>query len=115
MHKHHRIDYVEFTVLDVGEAKQFYGAAFGWRFTDYGPGYAGIRGTRGEVGGLRQDAKVRTGGPLIVLYSTDLAASVKAVRAAGGRIVKKPFAFPGGKRFHFEDPSGNELAVWSDQ
>jgi len=115
MHKHHVIDYIEFTVLDVGAAKDFYTAAFGWGFTDYGPEYAGIQGPEGEVGGFRQAAEVRTGGPLVVLYSTDLAASVSAVRAAGGKVVQEPFAFPGGRRFHFVDPSGNELAVWSSE
>ena len=112
-HTHHAIDYVELTVCDVAAAKRFYAAAFGWQFTDYGLGYAGIRGEGREVGGLAQADEVRTGGPLVVLYSRDLDASVAAVRAAGGKIVKKPFAFPGGRRFHFEDPSGNELAVWS--
>jgi len=115
MHKHHAIDYIEFTVVDVGAAKDFYKAAFGWGFTDYGPEYAGIHGPEGEVGGFRQATEVRAGGPLVVLYSTDLAASVGAVRAAGGKVVQEPFAFPGGRRFHFVDPSGNELAVWSPE
>ncbi len=70
MHKHHLIDYIEFTVLDIGAAKDFYKAAFGWGFTDYGPEYAGIQGPEGEVGGLRQATEVRKGGPLVVLYST---------------------------------------------
>ncbi|MBK6795970.1 MAG: VOC family protein [Acidobacteria bacterium] len=115
MHKHHVIDYIEFTVLDIGAAKDFYKAAFGWVFTDYGPEYAGIQGPEGEVGGFRQGTKVRKGGPLVVLYSSDLSASVKAVRAAGGKVVQEPFEFPGGRRFHFVDPSGNELAVWSPE
>ena len=113
-HVHHGIDYVELSVTDVAGAKRFYGAAFGWRFNDYGPDYAGILGEGREVGGLRKDANVRTGGPLVVLYSRDLAASLSAVRESGGRIVKEPFSFPGGRRFHFTDPSGNELAVWSE-
>ena len=113
MHTHHAIDYIEFPVLDIQAAKRFYTAAFGWAFTDYGPGYAGIRGGDGEVGGLRETEEVKTGGPLVVLYSTDLEASVQAVRSAGGRIVQDPFPFPGGRRFHFLDPSGNEVAVWS--
>lgn len=113
MHRHHAIDYIEFPVHDVGAAKAFYGAAFGWRFTDYGPGYAGIQGPDGEVGGFRQASEVPTGGPLVILYSTDLAASMRAVIDAGGRVVQEPFEFPGGRRFHFADPSGNQLAVWS--
>ena len=114
-HHHHTIDYIEFTVHDLAEAKRFYGQAFGWTFTDYGPDYAGIRRIGGgEVGGMMQAETVKTGGPLVVLYSADLAASVRAVREAGGEIVTEPFAFPGGWRFHFHDPSGNELAVWGE-
>jgi predicted enzyme related to lactoylglutathione lyase len=112
-HVHHAIDYIELTVTDLEGAKRFYGAAFAWQFNDYGPDYAGIQGDGREVGGLRRDEEVRTGGPLVILYSQDLEASLAAVRAAGGSVVKEPFGFPGGRRFHFADPSGNELAVWS--
>ena len=115
-HQHHTIDYIELAVVDLAEAKRFYGAAFGWTFNDYGPDYAGIqRLGGGEVGGMRQDATVQRGGPLVILYSEDIEASVTAVRDAGGQIVKQPFAFPGGRRFHFRDPAGNELAVWSSK
>lgn len=114
-HQHHAIDYIEFTVTDLEAAMRFYGAAFGWQFNSYGPGYAGIRGASGEVGGLAQGASVTAGSTLIVLYSRDLAATLQAVRDAGGQVVKEPYAFPGGRRFHFNDPSGNELAVWSEQ
>ena len=114
--QHHTIDYIEFTVLDLADAKRFYGTAFGWSFNDYGPAYAGIKKPGGgEVGGLNQGPKVDRGGPLVVLYSADLEASLSAVRDAGGRLVKEPFTFPGGRRFHFLDPSGNELAVWSEK
>lgn len=113
-HEHHAIDYIELAVTDMAAAQRFYGAAFGWQFNDYGPDYAGIRGARREMGGLRVDAQVKPGGPLVVLYSKDLDATLAAVRAAGGRVVAEPFGFPGGRRFHFADPSGNELAVWSD-
>ncbi len=115
-HQHNTIDYIEFRVTDVEEAKRFYAAAFGWEFNDYGPGYAGIKKGDGEVGGLclgGPHPTGHTGGPLVVLYSTDLDASLKAVCDAGGEIVKEPFAFPGGRRFHFRDPCGNELGVWS--
>jgi predicted enzyme related to lactoylglutathione lyase len=111
---HHAIDYVEFTVRDLAAAKRFYAAAFGWQFNDYGPEYAGIKGERGEVGGLHQTEGSRPGGPLVILYSMDLEKTLAAVRAAGGKIVRKPFAFPGGRRFQFTDPSGNELGVWSE-
>ena len=113
-HVHHAIDYVEFTVTDLAAAKGFYAKAFGWKFNDYGPGYAGIVGDGREAGGFRQDREARPGGPLIVLYSHDLESTLRSVREAGGRIVKEPFDFPGGRRFHFADPSGNELAVWSE-
>ncbi len=115
-HRHHTIDYVEFAATDLAEAKSFYGAAFGWQFTDYGPDYCGIqRAGGGEVGGIRRDATVAGGGPLVVRYSTDIEASSRAVQDAGGKITTKMFEFPGGRRFHLADPAGNELAVWSDQ
>ena len=114
-HVHHGIDYIEFTVTDMAAAQAFYTSAFGWTFTDYGPEYAGIQKEGGEAGGLRLDTATSTGGPLVILYSADLEASLAAVRAAGGSIVKEPFAFPGGRRFEFQDPSGNGLAVWSER
>lgn len=118
-HRHHAIDYVELTVTDLAEAKRFYADAFGWQFTDYGPDYAGIRSPHGdsapEVGGLRVDQEVRAGGPLVLLYSADLDRSVRAVTEAGGQVVNGPYGFPGGRRFHFTDPSGNELGVWAEQ
>lgn len=113
-HVHHAIDYIEIAVKDVAEAKRFYEMAFGWTFNDYGPDYAGIKGGSGEVGGLRKEANVRPGGPLVILYSEALDASMAKVKEAGGHIVTEPYAFPGGRRFHFSDPSGNELAVWSE-
>ena len=116
MHVQHGIDYVEFTVRDLVAAKRFYGAAFGWTFTDYGPDYAGIKVGEGEQGGLRRSDEVQPGGgSLGVLYSGDLERSLAAVKSAGGKIVQEPFEFPGGRRFHFEDPDGNELAVWSER
>jgi len=113
-HVHHTIDYIEITVTDVPEAKRFYSAAFGWAFNDYGPDYAGIQGQGREVGGLCRDEHVRAGGPLVILYSRSLDDTLAKVKEAGGRIAKEPFGFPGGRRFHFNDPSGNELAVWSE-
>jgi predicted enzyme related to lactoylglutathione lyase len=112
---HHGINYIEFTVTDMAESQRFYAAAFGWEFTDYGPDYAGIKKEGGEAGGLRLAEEASTGGPLVILYSEDLDATLASVRQAGGTIVTEPFTFPGGRRFHFTDPSGNELAVWSEQ
>jgi predicted enzyme related to lactoylglutathione lyase len=113
-HIHHAIDYIEFTVTDMAKSRRFYEAAFDWKFNDYGPTYAGIQKQGGEAGGLRLDSKVSTGGPLVILYSSDLESTIMKVRNAGGRITKDTYAFPGGRRFQFADPSGNELAVWSD-
>jgi uncharacterized protein len=134
-HEHHAIDYIELTVTDMAAATRFYTAAFGWRFNEYGPGYSGIQGKGREVGGLRLDSTVTTGTSpnvegvpnaempvgansghdvLVLLFSRDLDATVEAVRRAGGRIVKEPYSFPGGRRFHFSDPSGNELGVWAE-
>lgn len=117
-HVHHAIDYVEVSVTDLARAKSFYADAFGWEFNDYGPQYAGIRGASGgvgdEVGGLRVDSQVRTGGPLVLLYSAALDDTLGAVTAAGGQVVAPPYAFPGGRRFEFLDPSGNQLGVWSE-
>jgi predicted enzyme related to lactoylglutathione lyase len=115
-HRHHEIDYIEFGVTDMAQSQHFYAAAFDWEFTDYGPGYAGIRRRNGgEAGGLRLQSEVSTGGPLVILYSDDLATTLAEVQKAGGEITQDIFEFPGGRRFHFKDPSGNELAVWSDQ
>lgn len=116
MRHHHAIDYIELSVSDLDAARRFYADAFGWGFTDYGPAYAGIQGPDGEVGGLRLDPAPRTGGgPLVLLYSADLDASVEAVRAAGGTVTVEPYGFPGGRRFHFTDPTGNELGLWSER
>ncbi|MCA8979137.1 MAG: VOC family protein [Planctomycetes bacterium] len=115
-HVHHAIDYIELGATDLAAARTFYERAFGWKFTDYGPEYLGIqRAGGGEAGGLTSLCKVVTGGPLVILWSKDLDATLASVKRAGGRIVKEPFAFPGGRRFHFMDPSGNELAVWSEK
>lgn len=113
---HHEINYIELEVTDMDAAKRFYAVAFDWEFTDYAPIYAGIRKRGGgEAGGLRLSDEVTTGGPLVILYSNDLDATLARVRDAGGEITQQPFEFPGGQRFHFLDPSGNELAVWSDR
>ena len=116
MQVHHTIDYIEIPVSDLAEAKRFYGEAFGWTFNDYGPEYAGIvRDAGGEVGGMRLDANVVRGGVLVILFSDDLEASRTAVVSAGGNVVVDIIEFPGGRRFQFTDPAGNELAVWSNK
>ena len=112
---HHAIDYVELPAPDLPATRAFYEEAFGWQFNEYGPAYAGIRAPSGdgEVGGLDANAGPDRRAPLVLLYSDDLDASVAAVRAAGGTILLEPYSFPGGRRFHFTDPSGTELGVWS--
>lgn len=119
-HQHHRIDYVELNVADLATSRAFYEQAFGWEFNEYGRTYAGIRTAdgKGEVGGLNAIAGSASsrpaGGPLVLLFSSDLDATAEAIRAAGGKVVNGPYAFPGGRRLHFTDPSGNELGVWAD-
>ena len=108
------INYIEFGVANMADTKRFYGEAFGWAFQDYGPTYASFSNA-GIDGGFDADGKETIGRPLVILYSEDLDGAVMRVVTAGGRIVKPIFSFPGGRRFHFADPAGNELAIWSDQ
>ena len=107
-----KIDYLEMPGRDLTALKAFYGAAFGWRFTDYGPHYAAF--DEGLEGGFQTDQDKAQAKPLPVLYAHDLEAMAAKVAAAGGAIVQPIFTFPGGRRFHFRDPAGNELAVWSE-
>lgn len=109
-----RIDYIEMSATNIATTKKFYVDAFGWKFTDYGPDYTSFADGR-LAGGFTKAATVQRGGALIVIFALDLADAEKRVRAAGGTITKPVFSFPGGRRFHFTDPSGNELAVWSDR
>jgi hypothetical protein len=105
--------YIEFPATDIAATKAFYQRVFGWEFQDYGPDYTSFR-DGSSSGGFTTDAKVAKGGVLVVIHATDLAATEAAVVAAGGVIVKPAFSFPGGRRFHFTDPNGNELSVWSE-
>jgi uncharacterized protein len=109
-----RIDYIEFPATDMAKTKRFYGDVFGWRFEDYGPDYASFLDGR-LAGGFYVAPQITKGGALVVIYAVNLEALEAKVRAAGGVIVKPIFSFPGGRRFHFADPSGNELAIWSDK
>ncbi|WP_232680701.1 VOC family protein [Nocardioides sp. R-C-SC26] len=111
---HHAIDYIELPAPDLAAAKAFYGSALGWTFTDYGEAYVGFSSTGGdEDGGFDPRGTPHAGGPLVQVYSDDLEATLRAVVAAGGAISVEPFAFPGGRRFQFTDPAGNELGAWS--
>ena len=110
-----RIDYVEMPGGQLPETKRFYSEAFGWAFTDYGPDYAAF--DEGLDGGFWADPEANPEGakaPMVILFAHDLEAMEIKVRAAGGVVVKPIFSFPGGRRFHFTDPAGNELAVWSE-
>jgi predicted enzyme related to lactoylglutathione lyase len=107
-----KIDYVEFPAGDLAATKAFYAQAFGWTFTDYGPAYAAM--AEGFDGGFNADASDQVAKPLVVLFAHDLEAMAAKVEAAGGAITRPIFSFPGGRRFHFADPSGNELAVFSE-
>ena len=107
-----RIDYIEINVANIERSKQFYGGAFGWTFTDYGPNYCAFADGR-LTGGFTTNAAPSPGGPLVILYAGDLEAAQRRVEQAGGRIAQPIFSFPGGRRFHFLDPDGYELAVWS--
>lgn len=108
-----KIDYIEFPGADLPATKGFYSQAFGWTFTDYGPSYAAFD-NGGVDGGINADPQDRAKAPLVVLFTTDLEAMETRVKAAGGTISRPIFSFPGGRRFHFRDPSGNELAVFSE-
>ena len=108
-----RVDYVELAVTDLDVAEAFYGGVFGWSFESWGPEYKSFDDGR-LAGGFRLESEVRRGGPLVIMYSVDLEAVEAAVREHKGEVVMPIFSFPGGRRFHFVDPFGNELAVWSD-
>lgn len=105
-----KIDYVEFPAADLPAVKGFYEAAFRWRFVDYGPGYAAFEGAAMDGGFNTEPEEPK---PLVILYAHDLEAMEAKVKAAGGVVVREIQAFPGGRRFHFRDPAGNVLGVWS--
>ena len=112
MHQHHGINYLEIPCRELEASKAFFAKVFGWTFTDYGPDYAAF--DEGLDGGFAGGADPRVGAPLVILYARDLEAMLATVEETGGEIVQPIFSFPGGRRFHFRDPAGNEMAVWSD-
>jgi predicted enzyme related to lactoylglutathione lyase len=107
-----KLDYLEMPGGDLAAVQAFYGSAFGWRFVDYGPTYAAF--SEGLDGGFQADSAEAPAAPLPVIYAQDLEALLAKVTQAGATIVRPIFTFPGGRRFHFRDPAGNELAVWSE-
>ena len=108
------ISYVEFKAYDLEQTKAFYASAFGWKFTDYGPTYVSFSES-GLEGGFEKWGEPIVNGALVVLYHKNLEEILQKLKDAGAKISAEIFSFPGGRRFHFLDPSGNELAVWSDQ
>ncbi|MGH8223029.1 MAG: VOC family protein, partial [Woeseiaceae bacterium] len=108
---------IEIPARDPKRAWTFFEALFGWKFEDYGPDYCSFSDGRIAGGFYRaeREASVVHGAPLVVFYRADLPAAVAQVRELGGNITKDVFSFPGGRRFHFTDPNGNEFAIWSDR
>jgi len=116
MNQHEKINYVEFHAKDLAATKAFFQSAFGWSFVDYGPEYTAFS-DQGLDGGFFQSdlaSSSEKGAALVILYSNQLEATLAKVEKAGGSIVKPIYSFPGGRRFHFTEPSGNEFAVWSE-
>jgi predicted enzyme related to lactoylglutathione lyase len=116
MNEHEKINYVEFPAKDVEATKDFFTAAFNWSFEDFGPDYTAFSNEGLDGGFFKSDLTVSTtnGSALIVFYSKKLESTQSKIERAGGAIIKPIFSFPGGRRFHFGDPNGNEYAVWSD-
>lgn len=112
--RNNQINYVEFKAKDLEAIKKFYTSSFNWKFTDYGPNYVAFSES-GLDGGFEKSETEIANGALIVLYHEDLDSIKAKIIRAKGRISKDIFSFPGGRRFHFIDPAGNELAVWSDK
>ena len=113
---HEKVNYIEFPAQDLQRTKAFFEAAFDWSFIDYGPDYAAFSNQGVDGGFYRSNLKATTerGSALVVLFSDSLEETQAKVESAGGKIVKPIFSFPGGRRLHFIEPSGNELAVWSE-
>lgn len=112
---HHHINYVELPAEQLEANKVFFTQVFGWSFQDYGPDYTAFSDSGLEGGFFRAPFKSRPkhGAALVVLYSETLEQTLDQVAEAGGVIEQPIYEFPGGRRFHFLDPSGNEWAVWS--
>lgn len=116
MNVHEKINYVEFPATNIKGTKDFFTSVFGWSFTDYGPDYSSFSDEGLDGGFFKSDLtmSIENGSALIILYSVALEDTLSKIEPAGGSIKKPIFPFPGGRRFHFADPSGNEYAVWSD-
>ena len=117
MNQHEKLNYVEFPCKDLAATKSFFQDAFSWSFEDYGPEYSAFtdEGLDGGFFQSEQAATIANGAALLVFYSQKLEETQAKIESAGGTIIKPIFTFPGGRRFQFTEPSGNEFAVWSDQ
>lgn len=116
MNEHEKINYIEFPAKELQATKDFFAKAFGWAFEDFGPEYTAFS-NQGVDGGFFKSEQKPTpgnGAALVILYSSNLEETQRKVIEVGGIISKEIFSFPGGRRFHFVEPSGNELAVWSE-
>lgn len=115
MPEHEKINYVEFAASDLELTKAFFQTVFGWQFEDFGPEYSAFSGAGLDGGFYKAELRSRAdeGAALVVLYSDVLEETLQKVENAGGVIVQGIFSFPGGRRFHFSEPSGNEFAVWT--
>ena len=115
MNTHEKINYIEFPAKDLEATREFFSAVFSWSFVDYGPEYTAFSNAGIDGGFFKSDLTVSTlnGSALVVFYSDALEETLAKIQAAGGSIIKPVFSFPGGRRFHFADPNGNEYAVWS--
>jgi predicted enzyme related to lactoylglutathione lyase len=109
-----KIDYVEFSSGDIAASKGFFAQAFGWGFVDYGPQYQAFADA-GIDGGIDGSGQAAVGTALVILKALDLEAALARVKAAGGVVTKPVFGFPGGRRFHFREPGGAEIGVWSER
>ncbi|MFK7994937.1 MAG: VOC family protein [Granulosicoccus sp.] len=112
-----KIDYIELPAADLDAVEAFYKHVFSWTFEDYGPDYRAFSDGRIDGGFYRAQlhSLADTGSALVIFYATDLEKVQASILGAGGKILKPIFTFPGGRRFQFADPAGNELAVWSDK
>ncbi|CAH0528763.1 VOC family protein [Vibrio hippocampi] len=116
MNQHEKLNYVEFAAKDLASTKSFFSSVFGWEFVDYGSEYAAFSGQGLDGGFFKADccSQTHTGAALLVFYSADIDATLNKVAQHGGEIIRPIYEFPGGCRFHFVEPSGNEFAVWSE-
>ena len=109
-----RIDYVEIAATDIDKTRAFLEQLFGWQFQEWGPDYFSFNDGRLDGGLRRAEEPLPAGGVLLVFYSQDLERDYERVKELGATISQEIFEFPGGRRFHFTDPDGHELAIWSD-